>query len=132
MAKYKQNWASYILKDYTEKVYVYLPGATTQAMEYDKYRDVNYQKNQQNYLVVNAWIRDTSANELIIRSIGLVAVGAKKLVIKNKDVNLFKYAIRIVIKDEDYYVFSDAVGNKMQIMPLDDSYSEITIFKKVI
>lgn len=130
MPKYRKNYADYILSDYTEKVKIYLPGATVKSSNYDKFRDVGYQRNQQNYLTVKAWIRDTTANELIIKQLGLVAIGAKKLVIKNNDVNLFKLASRITIGEVDFYVFNDAVGTKAQIMPLDDNYSEITVFKK--
>jgi len=132
MSKYTQNYARYIMKDYAEKVFIYLPGATVKAAKHDIYRDVGYVKGQQNYLTVMAWIRDTTANELIVRQLGLIAVGAKKLIVKNNDVNLFKLAARITIKGEEFYVFNDAVGNKMQIMPLDDNYSEITVFKKEI
>jgi len=130
MSKYTKNFAAYIMKDYATKVQIYLPGATIKSANYDKFRDVGYSKGQQNYLTVKAWVRDTSANELIVRQLGLIMVGAKKLVIKNNDVNLFRLASRVVIDGADFYVFADAVGKKMQIMPLDDSYSEITVFKK--
>ncbi len=132
MTKYRKNYAEYILKDYAEKVKIFLPGASVKSSNYDKFRDVGYTKGQQNYLTVKAWIRDTTANELIVRQLGLIAVGAKKLVIKNKDVNLIKFASRITINDVEFYVYNDTVGNKLQIMPLDDNYSEITIFKKDI
>ena len=132
MSKYRSNYADYILKDYSEKIFVYLPGSTVKSANYDKFRDTGYQRSIQNYLTVKAWIRDTTPNELIARQLGLVALGAKKLIVKNNDVSLFQLASRIVIKDVDYYVFNDAVGNKMMIMPLDDNYSEITIFKKDI
>ena len=130
MPKYNKSWAKYILKDYKENVYIFLPGSTIKSTNYDKYRDVGYQSTRQNYQVVKAWIRETSSNELIVKNLGLVASGAKKLVIKNNDINLFKLAHRIVIDETEFYVFSDAVGNKMQIQKLDDSYAEITIFKK--
>ena len=130
MTQYRKNYASYILQNYSSKVFVYLPGATVKGANYDKFRDTGYQKNKQNYLSVNAWVRDTTANELIIKQLGLTAVGAKKLIIKNKDVALFKLAIRITIDNDEFYVYNNAVGNKMQLLPLDENYSEITIFRK--
>jgi hypothetical protein len=132
MSKYNKNWASYILADYAEKVFVYLPGATIKSANYDKFRDVGYQKNQQNYLTVKAWIRPMISNELVVKQLGLVAIGSVKIIIKNNDVNLFKLASRITIKGEDFYVFNDAVGKKMLMIELDDSYTEITLFKKDI
>jgi len=132
MKAYRKNYARYIMEKVEEKVFVYLPGGSVKGTNYDKFRDVGYTKGKQNYLTVKAWIRDTTANELIVRQLGLIATGAKKLVIKNNDVNLFKLAVRITIKNEDYYVYNDAVGNKMQIRFLDDNYSEITVFKKNI
>jgi hypothetical protein len=128
--KYNKSYAKYILDDYATKVFVYLPGAKVKSANYDKFRDVGWSVGQQNYLTVKAWVRETSANELIVRQLGLIAVGAKKLVIKNNDVPLFQLANRVVIDNIDYYVFSDAVGKKMQIQKLDENYSEITLFKK--
>ncbi|MCX6711633.1 MAG: hypothetical protein NT139_01170 [Candidatus Woesearchaeota archaeon] len=132
MTKYRKSYASYIMDNYHEKVFIYLPGATVKGTNYDKFRDVGYIKGQQNYLTVKAWIRDTTPNELIIRQLGLIAIGAKKLIVKNNDVELFKLASRIVIKDEDYYVYNDAVGKKMQLLSLDENYSEITLFRKEV
>lgn len=130
MTKYRKNYADYIMKDYATKVFVYLPGATVKGTNYDKFRDTGYTKAVQNYLTVKAWVREVSPNELIFRQIGLVAVGAKKLVVKNNDVALFRLANRVVINNVDYYVYNDAVGKKFQIQELDENYSEVTVFKK--
>jgi hypothetical protein len=132
MNRYRQNYADYILKDYATKVQIYLPGASSKSPNYDKFRDVGFVKATQNPICVKSWVRDTSANELIVRQLGLIMIGAKKLIVKNNDVNLFRIASRVVIDDIDFYVFADAVGKKMQIMPLDENYSEITVFKKDI
>jgi len=128
--KYTKNYADYIMKDYATKVFVYLPGATVKSANYDKFRNIGYSKAQQNYLTVKAWVREVSPNELIIKQLGIVNVGAKKLVIKNNDVNLFRLASRVVINNVDYYVYNDAVGKKMMIQELDENYSEITVWKK--
>ena len=130
MTKYRKNFAKYILDDYSTKVFVYLPGATVKGTNYDKFRDVGWTVGQQNYLTVKAFVREVSPNELILRQIGLVAVGAKKLVVKNNDVALFRLANRVVINNVDYYVYNDAVGKKFQIQELDENYSEVTVFKK--
>ncbi len=132
MSKYRKNFADYILADYAEKVFVYLPGATIKSANYDKYRDVGYTKGTQNYQTVKAWVRPMVSNELVYRQLGLISIGTIKIIVKNKDINLFKLASRIVYKDEEFYVYNDAVGKKMLMINLDDSYTEITLFKKDI
>ena len=130
MSKYRLNYADYILSDYSEKVFVYLPGATVKSANYDKYRDIGYQKNQQNYLTVKAWVRPMVSNELVVKQLGIVSIGIIKIIIKNMDVSLFKLASRIVYNNEDFYVYNDAVGKKMLAINLDHNYTEITLFKK--
>jgi hypothetical protein len=130
--KYRKNFAKYILDDYSEKVFVYLPGAKVKSANYDKFRDVGWSVGQQNYLTVRAFIRPMVSNELVVKQLGLVAIGSVKIVIKNNDVALFKLASRVVIKGEDFYVHNDAVGKKMLMVELDDSYTEITLFKKEV
>ena len=130
--KYRKNFAKYILDDYTEKVFVYLPGASVKSANYDKFRDTGYSRGQQNYLTVKAFVRPMVSNELVVKQLGLVAIGSVKIVIKNNNVALFKLASRVVIKGEDFYVFNDAVGKKMLMVELDENYTEITLFKKEI
>ena len=130
--KYRKNFAKYILDDYSEKVFVYLPGAKVKSANYDKFRDVGWSVGQQNYLTVRAFIRPMVSNELVVKQLGLVAIGSVKIVIKNNDVALFKLASRVVIQGEDFYVHNDAVGKKMLMVELDDSYTEITLFKKEV
>jgi hypothetical protein len=127
---FHKNFAEYIMKQVQEKVYVYLPGASTKAAAYDKFRDVGYSKGVQNPLVVNAWVRNMVTNELIVKQIGLVSIGAIKIIVKNADVNLLQLATRIVYKNEDYYAYSDAVGKKMLMINLKNNYTEITLWKK--
>lgn len=130
MTKYRKNFAKYILDDYKEKILVYLPGATVKSANYDKFRDIGYQKAQQNYLSVKAFVRPMVSGELIYKQLGLVSMGSIKAIVKNNDVSLFKLASRIVYKNEDFYVYNDAVGKKMMVIELDENYSEITLFKK--
>jgi hypothetical protein len=130
MNRYRKNYASPILEDYAEKVFIYLPGATIKSANYDKFRDTGYTKGQQNYLTVKAWIRPMVSNELVSKQLGLVSIGSVKLIVKNNDIPLFKLASRITIKDEDFYVYNDAVGKKMLMINLDDNYTEITLFLK--
>lgn len=132
MSKYRKSFAKYILDDYNEKVFIFLPGGSIKSSSYDKFRDIGYIKGVQNPLVVKAWVRPMVSNELVVKQLGIVSIGTIKVVIKNNDVALFKLASRIVYKDEDYYVYNDVVGQKMLMINLDDNYTEITLFKKDI
>ena len=128
--KYRKNFASYILSDYNEKIFIYLPGAKVKIANYDKFRDVGFSIAIQNPIVVKAFVRPMISNELVVKQLGLVAIGSVKIVIKNNDVALFQLANRIVYKGEDFYVYNDAVGKKMLMVELDENYSEITLWKK--
>jgi hypothetical protein len=130
MSAYRKNYADYIFKQVKEKLFIYLPGASSKSVNYDKFRDIGYQRSIQNYQTVKVWRRDVTPGELVFKQLGLVNIGAKKFIVKNADVSLFQLAARIVFNNEEYYIYNDAVGKKAQILPLDDNYTEITLFKK--
>ena len=132
MKKLTKNFANKIYKEFKETVTVYLKGSKTKSASYDKFTDTGYTLTQQNPIFIKAIIRDLKAEELITKNLGLVAYGAKKIVIKERDVTLIKNASRIVIKDEDYYVYDDAVGNKLQIADDKLGYFTVVLFKKEI
>lgn len=132
MKKLTKNFADKIYTEFKETVTVYLKGSKTKSANYDKFTDTGYTLTQQNPIFIKAIIRDVKAEELITKSIGLTSFGAKKIVIKERDVSLIKNASRIVIKDEDYYVYDDAVGNKLQIADDKFGYYTILVFKKEI
>lgn len=130
--KYRKNYAKPILETYSEKIYIYLPGASSKSANYDKYRDVGYTKGTQNPITVKGWVRPMISNELIVKQIGITSIGAIKIVIKNNDVSLFQLASRIVYKNDEFYVYNDGVGKKMLMINLDDNYTEITLWKKEV
>lgn len=132
MKKLTKNFADKIYTEFKETVTVYLKGSKTKSANYDKFTDTGYTLTQQNPIFIKAIIRDVKAEELITKNIGLTSFGAKKIVIKERDVSLIKNASRIVIKDEDYYVYDDAVGNKLQIADDKFGYYTILVFKKEI
>ena len=107
-------------------------GSKTKSANYDKFTDTGYTVTSQNPIFIKAIIRDVKAEELITKSIGLTSFGAKKIVIKERDISLIKNASRIVINEEDYYVYDDAVGNKLQIADDKLGYYTVLLFKKEI
>ena len=77
-------------------------------------------------------VRDAKPEELILKNIGQVAVGSKKIVVKENDVALIKLSIQLTINDVDYSVYNDAVGKKFQILATQFGYSTILVFRKEI
>jgi len=132
MKKLTKHFAKYIYTEFKDTVEVYLKGSKTKGSSYDKYTNTGYTTTEQNPVFIKAIIRDVKAEELITKNIGLTSYGAKKIVIKERDVSLIKDASRIVIDDEDYYVYNDAVGNKLQIADDKMGYFTILLFKKEI
>lgn len=132
MKKLTKHFAKQIYREFKETVEVYLKGSKTKGSSYDKYTDTGYVTTQQNPIFIKAIIRDVKAEELITKNIGLVATGAKKITIKENDVSFIKDASRIVINEEDYYVYNDAVGNKLQIADDKFGYYTVLLFKKEI
>lgn len=125
-----QNYADKAFQQFAEKIQVFLPTATTKNAAYDKYRDVGYQHGMQNYLTVKAILRDVKPETLVFKQLGLINTGCKYLTIHDKDVSLIKLSQKLMIKDVEYYVYSDAVGNKMQMTQADFGYSIILVFRK--
>ncbi|MCK9542823.1 MAG: hypothetical protein M0R03_12420 [Novosphingobium sp.] len=125
-------YADQIFRDYAEKISVYLPKTKSKHASYDKFRDVGYTITDQNYETVKAIVRDAKPEELILKNIGNVSIGAKKIVVKDNDVSLIKLSNRITIKSIEYYIYNDAVGNKFQLLGSQLGYSTIMIFRKEI
>jgi len=132
MKKLTKNFAKKIYTEFKDTVEVYLKGSKTKGSSYDKYTNTGYVTTQQNPIFIKAIIRDVKAEELITKNIGLTSYGAKKIVIKEKDVSLIKDASKIIINEEDYYVYNDAVGNKLQIANDKFGYYTVLLFKKEI
>lgn len=132
MKKRTKHFAKQIYREFQENVAVYLKGSKTKSVNYDKYTDTGYTQTRQNPIYIKAIIRDVKAEELITKNIGLTAYGAKKIVIRASDVSFIKNADTIVIDNNDYYVYNDAVGNKLQIADDKLGYYTILIFRKEI
>jgi len=131
MKRYEDNFAKNVFKKYSVQVQVYLKSQDIkQPNAYDKFRDVGYTKTSQNYISIRALVRDAKPDELIMKQIGLVSGGAKKLVVENRVLPLLKNSNRLTINGDNYYVYSDAVGNKFQILGDSFGYSVVMVFGK--
>lgn len=119
-----------LFKKHAKKLKVFLRGSRTQGSNYDPFRDTGYSKTVLNPLFIKAVIRTISPNSLIIREMGLTESGAIQLLIRDSDVEFIRLSEKILINEEEYYAYNDAVGNRLQIFPLEFGYSRIVIFRK--
>jgi hypothetical protein len=126
-----KDYADNVFQNYGEKIQIYLSAGKKEAKSFDKYRNVGYDTLNQPPIIIKALVSDIKGNELILKQLGLAEVGAKRLTIRDCDIQFFKVASRVVYKDQDFYVYHQAVGNKMQVVVGDLGYSTILVFQKV-
>ncbi|MGD2072058.1 MAG: hypothetical protein PVG65_01025 [Candidatus Thorarchaeota archaeon] len=130
--KYTKSFADRIFREFGQRIKIYLRGTKTKSARYDKYTDVGYTTTKQNYYSPKAIVRDAQSNELILKNIGKTVSEVKKLVVEDRVIDLLKNSEKLVIGDYDYYVYDDAVGNKLQILGDSFGYTTIMVFRKEI
>lgn len=112
-------------------VLTFLRSSKTKSEHYDKFRETGYEITNQNPLPVKALTKVLSPGSLMHNQLGLVKAGALQIIIQNKDVELIKNSEKLLIKNVEYYVYDDAVGNKFLIFPTQFAdFSKIIIFRK--
>lgn len=112
---------------------VFLRGSKTKEEDFDPFRNTGFVQQNQNPLPVKVLTKTVSPNSLIIREIGLVEAGAIQIILHDRDVELIKNSEKVIIEKREYYVFNDAVGNKLQIFDTDYSkYAKIILFRKEV
>lgn len=120
-----------IFRQRAKKALVYLRKTKTKSDNYDKFRETGYNETQQNPLPVKILTKTIAPDSLIYRKMGLGKSGAIQGIIQNRDVNLIKNSDKITISGVEYYVWDDAVGNKLQIYPTQfANFSKVIIFRK--
>lgn len=117
-----------IFKDHSIKIQVFLRGQKVKGQNYDKFRDVGYEKELQNPIFIDAMQKTVSSNSLIIREIGLIQSGAIQIIVKDNDLSFIKLAEKILINDVEYTPFIKALGSRIQIEKLPFNYHKIILF----
>jgi len=118
-----------LFKNHSIKVQVILRASKTQGENYDKFRDVGYEKTTQNPLWINALTRVISSNSLILKEIGLTETGAIYVIIQQKDVSLIKLSEKIIIDGIIYTPRHKALGSRFQVEKMPFNYSKIALFR---
>ncbi len=120
-----------IFRTHRKIALVYLRASKTKGNNYDKFREVGFDQTNQNPLPVKALTKTMSPGSLTHNELGLVKAGAIQIIIQDKDVALIKNSEKLTIDNIEYYVYDDAVGNKLLIFPTQFAkFSKIIIFRK--
>lgn len=110
---------------------VYLRKSKTKVDNYDTFRDSGYDVTRQNPLAVKVITRTLSSSSLVHREMGITEAGAIQILLHDRDVNLIKNSEKITIKDIEYYVYNEAIGNKFLIFPTEYAdYAKIILFRR--
>ena len=119
-----------IFLDHSLKLEVFLRGAKTKSDNYDKFRNVGFEKEKRNPIFVSCITRSITPNSLIIRELGLSESGAMQIIIQDQDVSALKLSERIVHNGLEYTPWNKALGNRFQEFPTDFSgYTKIILFR---
>lgn len=118
-----------LFKDHSIKVQVILRASKVKGANYDKFRDVGYEKSTQNPVWIKALTKIISSNSLILKELGLTETGAIYAVIPQRDVSLIKLAEKIIIDGVIYTPRHKALGSRFQIEKMPFNYSKITLFR---
>jgi len=119
-----------VLDEYGTWAAVTLRSAKVKQTGYDPYRDTGYKVTQINPIFVRVLTRAISANTLVYQQFGLTESGAIELIMKDSDLEIVKLAERLKVNDQEYYVYHDAVGNRLQTRKLALGFSKVTVFLK--
>ena len=124
-----RQYADRIFRTYSQDADVYLQASHTKGEDFDPAYNVRQDRTLQNPRTIKAMIRDKSADSLIINKLGLTALGAKSIVVQEMNVSLLKLSEKIIINEEKYTPYNEAVGNKFQVMDDGFGYSVVILFK---
>lgn len=130
MDKEIQNDLRELYRTDGEKIAVYLKSSQTVGTNFDPFRNTGKTKTVRNAIPIKAIVSEISPEKLIIKEMGLTISGAKSLIVKASDINFLKLSEKIVIRGQEYYKFSDAVGNKMLIYDRPFNFKRIIVFVK--
>ena len=124
-----RQYADRIFQTYAKDIDVYLQSGHTKDENYDPAYNVKVERTLQNARTVKAMMRDKTADSLIINKLGLTALGAKSIVVQEMNVSLLKLAYKIIIDEEEYTPYYEAIGKKFQEMDAEFGYSVVVLFK---
>ena len=125
----QSSCAKQLIAQLGTNVDVFLRDSKTKGTNYNPKYEAGYTETYQNPISIKAYVRDKTADSLIINQLGLIAVGAKSVLINASDESYFRNAGKIQIDGEDYEVYNNATGKKVQIYGYGLGYRIVILFK---
>ncbi|MHA2012774.1 MAG: hypothetical protein ACTSWG_10445 [Candidatus Helarchaeota archaeon] len=126
----KCNISEQIFKKYSDKIYIYLKKTHTKGSNYDPYRDIGYATVNSSPIFVKGIIRQINSNTKLAKEIGHIISGSIDVLIKDKDVSLIKNAEKIKYNNNEYSIYNDALGNRVQIQDSGFGFHSVILFRK--
>lgn len=117
-----------IFKTHSIEIEVYLRSSKIKGDNYDKFRDVGYEKSIQNPHFIKALTKQLSSNSLILRELGLIETGALAIVVSDDDAEFLKLSEKIIINKVEYTPRNKALGTRFSIEKLPFNYKKIILF----
>jgi len=125
----RKTCARTLINELGTYVDIFLTSSKSKGSNYNPKYEATYTKTYQNPISIKAYVTDKSPDSLIVNNLGLVAVGAKNVLINASDESYFRNAGKIQIDGEDYETYNNATGKKFQIYGYGLGYRVIILFK---
>ena len=100
-------------KEFSTKIEIYFSTKSANS-DFDPY-EKNYTYTNLNPRVIRGYIREIDVESLVWRQIGTQETGAKEILCEAKYANLFRNCNKIVINNDTYEVYKEALGNRVII-----------------
>jgi len=99
--------------EFTTKITIYL-SSTSAGDAYDPYEN-NKASTNLNPVTIKGYVHEVSPESLVYKQYGLHNMGAVEIVCEKRYKKYFQLANKIVIGDNEFQVFKEAVGSKALI-----------------
>lgn len=131
MSVFKRNkFVRQLLKNnnFSTKIKFYFSNKTAGA-DFDEY-EKNYTVNNLDPHIIKGYVSDLTPEALVWKQYGFKEQGAKEILTDARYADWFRNAARIVIEENDYSVYNEALGNKAIITKRPLNLIKVVLFRK--
>jgi hypothetical protein len=114
-------------KNLCTKIYLYM--STKSVGEDFDSEENNYTYSNLNPITVKGYVTDIKPESLVYRQVGLAETGAVEVLCENRFAEYFRLANKIIIDDDQFQVYKDNVGNRLQITKIPFELCKIMLVK---
>lgn len=130
MDKNLKNDLRELFRTESQKISIFLHSSKVKGTNFDPFRETGETTVSRNPIFIKAIVRQVTPEKLIAKEMGLTLSGAMELIIKSSDVGAIKASEKILINNEEYYKFHDAIGSKLLIFTRPFGLSRVIVFRK--